>query len=126
MARIVPRQGPDTTVMIESARVLLESGDPYAAMQALEVCLGDRCWPEVAGLWAHARDLYVYQRREEAAELFLRSRAEPNHDLRISQLREVEETLYKLLALYPNTRYAPAIQRNVAMVQGELSSLSEQ
>ena len=123
--RIAPRAGPNTATMIDSARGLLEAGDPLSAMAALEGCLGEECWAEVAGLWAHARDLHVYQRREEAAELFLRARAEPNAELRARQLREVEEMLYKLLASYPNTRYAPAIQRNVELVQGELSTLSE-
>ena len=123
LARIAPQPSLDTQAMLASARSLLGAGDPYAAMGALEPCLGESCWVEVAGMWAHARDLFVYQRREEAAELFLRARAEPNHELRQMQLREVEEMLYKLLAQYPNTRYAPAIQRNVSLVQQELALL---
>ena len=109
--------------MLASSRALLQDGDPLSAMQALEGCREMLCWSEVAGQWAHARDIYVYQRREEAAQLFLRARAEPNLELRIAQMRRVEEMLYKLLAQYPRTRYATAIERNVALVQGEIRAL---
>jgi hypothetical protein len=117
---------PDPAEVLAAAGALLESGDPHGAMEALETCLGKACWSEVETLWTHSRDLYVYHRREEAAELFLRARAEPDKEQRIRQLREVEETLYKLLSMYPNTRYGPAIQRNITLVQEELAGLTGQ
>ena len=43
--------------------------------------------------------------------------------LKLSQLREVEEMLYKLISQYPNTRYAAALQRNIALVQGDINAL---
>ncbi|MFT5683139.1 MAG: hypothetical protein ACI8RZ_004066 [Myxococcota bacterium] len=115
-----------TAAMITVARSLIDTGDPYVAMQTLEECREKLCWTEVAGLWSDARDLYVYERREEAAEQFLSARQEPDTAERMRQLREVEVSLSKLLSLYPNTRYGPAIQQNVALVQDELTALIEQ
>ena len=114
-----------TEAMLAEARALLDADDPHAAMVSLERCLGKSCWVEVAGLWAHARDLHVYQLREAAAERFLAARDEPDPEKKGSQLRAVEEELTQLLARYPNTRYAPALQRNLALVQGELNALIE-
>ena len=121
-----PPAASGTAEMLRTAREHIEAGDSYSAMQALEGCREQLCWMEVAGLWSRARDLYVYQRREEAAAAFLSTRAEADTTARIEQLHEVEASLNALLSEYPNTRYAPALQRNVALVQDELTALTEQ
>ena len=122
---VAPQAASGTAEMLETAREHIAAGDPYSAMQALEGCREQLCWMEVAGLWSRARDLYVYQRREEAAAAFLSTRAEEDTAARIEKLHEVESSLNALLSEYPNTRYAPALQRNVALVQGELTALTE-
>ena len=112
--------------MLRMARDLIAVGDPFSAMQALEVCREQLCWMEVVALWSRARDLYVYERREAAAAAFLSTREESDTAARIQQLNEVEASLNALLSEYPNTRYVTALQRNVALVRDELTALTEQ
>ena len=125
MPIIEPEQGPSVELLMANAREQLASGDPYAAMEALEICMDEACWDEVSGTWVHARDLYIYQRREQAAELFLRAQVERDPGEKLRQMNHVHQMLDELMTDYPDTRYGSAIQRNITMVVREISRLEE-
>lgn len=115
---------PDAPALLASARQLLTDGDFNGAMASLEPCRGQACWSEVSGTWAEARDALVFKAREEAGTRYLAARQEVDPEARAAALREVRDVLTELLQRYPDSTYADALQRNLALVQGDLDALS--
>ena len=117
---------PDAAALQAASRALGDEGDLLGAMAALTPCEGQPCWDEVSELWVYTRDLYVYQQREAAAELFLRARAVEDEAVKLTKLREVEAMLDALLGRYPDTPYTAAISRNVRLVREEIAGLGSE
>lgn len=108
---------------VQQARQQLASGDLAGALASLETCRGQPCWGAAEPLWAETRDRYVFAQREAAGARYLASRELDDRAARIEALRAVRDELSQLLSRYPDTRYADALQRNIALVSQELSAL---
>lgn len=113
---------PDGAALSASASAAAESGDPRLAMEILESCRDHACWEAVAAQWAEARDAHVHAEREAAGRLFLAARQETDAAVRAATLREVRQRLADLADRYPDSRYIPAIRRNIDLVQRELEA----
>ncbi|MFT4974453.1 MAG: hypothetical protein ACI8S6_000335 [Myxococcota bacterium] len=113
-SRIAPL---DTDALRAEAESLSAVGKHEAAMTSLEPCREADCWDAVADLWTYTRDLYVFQQREAAAELFLLARQETDPAAQLSQLKAVAALLSTLLSAHPETPYTAAINRNLRLVE---------
>lgn len=117
--------GPDVDAMLASAREMLGSGDALGAMAVLEPCREAGCWEPVAATWTEARETVVFKAREAAGARYLESRVSTDPEVRIAILKEVRDTLADLVQRYPDSGYTEAIQRNLTLVEGELTTLGQ-
>jgi len=108
---------------MDAAMAALDAGEPQVSMAQLEPCRSQTCWGKVDELWGLARDAHVYAERERAGELFLRARAETDVGMRVQTLVAVRQQLSDLISTFPDSRYAPAIRRNVRLVEREIEAL---
>lgn len=116
---------PDLDAMLASAREMLAAGDAQGAMAVLEPCRDAGCWDQVAATWTEARETVVFKAREAAGARYLESRVNADPEARRAILEEVRDTLADLVQRYPDSGYAEAIQRNLTLVEAELTSLGK-
>jgi hypothetical protein len=110
------------TEAVQAARKALADGRYEAALEQLGE-LGEVEDEEVGALRQEAVDGYVRAERERAGSLFLAAREEPDPAARRTRIEEVAGILKGLLDRFPESSYAPAIQRNLQLVEQELEGL---
>lgn len=119
----LPAEATDADAPLVRARQQLAANDLEGALASLERCKGQPCWGEAEPLWAETRDRHVFARREAAGARYLASRELEDRAARIDALRLVRDELSELLRRYPDTRYADALARNIALVSQEIAAL---
>lgn len=118
-----PVEATDPDAPLVRARQQLAANDLEGALASLERCKGQPCWGEAEPLWVETRDRHVFARREAAGARYLASRELEDRAARIDALRLVRDELSELLRRYPDTRYADALARNIALVSQEIAAL---
>jgi len=127
---VTPDRSVDATLEegLEEAREALSKGENLAAIQRLDrlvtdlgpVVDEDEPDEQLATLRSEAVDGWVHAERERAGRLFLAAREQVDVDARREGLQEVVTVLEALLADYPDSTYADAINRNLQLVKREL------
>ena len=117
---IVPPDRGAEAVM-SAARARMQDGDLEAALEQLNVCVGQPCGAATVTLQKEVRDRLVYQEREAAGKRFQEARAEVDVAKRHQELASIKHQLQQLQQRFPDSRYTDSVVASIKAVEAAVA-----